>query len=80
MSKDDPQPPPIQPPADPAPGDAKQTVVEAPASEPKDPAAVALGSRGGKARAKKLDAQQRSDSARKAAKSRWRKGEPDPEA
>jgi len=32
----------------------------------KDPAAVALGRRGGEARAKKLTAEQRSESARKA--------------
>lgn len=79
MSKDDPQPPPTQQPAAKTPA-GKQAMVEVPAAEPKNPAAVALGSRGGKARAKKLDAQQRSDSARKAAKSRWRKGEGDPEA
>lgn len=42
----------------------------------KDPAAVALGRKGGlkggKARAKKLTAKQRSDIARKAAEARWK--------
>ena len=37
----------------------------------KDPAAKALGAKGGKARAAKLTAQQRSEIARKAAKKRW---------
>ena len=53
---------------------------EAPKSDPdagKDPAAVALGRRGGlkggKARAAKLTAQERSKIARKAAEARWRK-------
>jgi hypothetical protein len=44
--------------------------------EGKDPAAVALGRRGGlkggKARAKKLSAKQRSEIARKAAATRWK--------
>lgn len=39
----------------------------------KDPAAKALGSRGGKARAKKLTPEQRSEIAKKAAATRWRK-------
>jgi hypothetical protein len=43
----------------------------------KDPAAVALGRRGGlkggKARAKKMTAQQRSESAKNAAAARWKK-------
>jgi hypothetical protein len=39
----------------------------------KDPAAVSLGSRGGKARAKNLTAKQRSDIARKGAAKRWAK-------
>ena len=38
----------------------------------KDPAAKALGAKGGRARAAKLTAEQRSEIARKAAKSRWR--------
>jgi hypothetical protein len=44
----------------------------------KDPAAVALGRKGGlkggKARAEKLSANKRSEIARKAAESRWKKG------
>lgn len=46
-------------------------------NEGKDPAAVALGRKGGlkggDARAKKLTAKKRSEIARKAAKSRWQK-------
>jgi hypothetical protein len=45
----------------------------------KDPAAVALGRKGGlkggKARAEKLTTEERSESARKAAVARWRKSE-----
>jgi len=63
---------------------AKQLVEEAtgevPAVDPdagKDPAAVALGRRGGlkggKARAAKLTPEQRAESARKAARARWAK-------
>jgi hypothetical protein len=37
----------------------------------KDPAAVALGSKGGKARASTLDAEQRAGIARKAATKKW---------
>lgn len=37
----------------------------------KDPAAKALGAKGGKARALRLTAEQRSEIARKAAKKRW---------
>jgi hypothetical protein len=40
---------------------------------PKNPAAVALGRKGGEARAKNLTAAQRSDSARKAVAARWEK-------
>lgn len=40
----------------------------------KDPAAKALGKKGGKARAKKLTAEQRSKIASAAAAARWRKG------
>lgn len=40
--------------------------------EGKDPAAVALGRKGGKARAKVVSPQRRSEIARKAAKSRWK--------
>lgn len=46
-----------------------------PPARPKDPAAVALGRKGGlkggKARAASMTAEQRSDSARKAARARW---------
>ena len=38
----------------------------------KDPAAKALGAKGGKARAAKLSPERRSEIARRAAKSRWR--------
>ena len=41
----------------------------------KDPAAKALGAKGGKARAAKLTAEQRSGIAKKAAASRWKKGD-----
>jgi len=44
-----------------------------PESEGKDPAAVALGRKGGKARAEGLTAKRRKEIARKAAKSRWGK-------
>lgn len=48
---------------------------EEPAPPEKDPAAVELGRRGGlkggKARAKKLSAKERSEAARKAARARW---------
>ena len=37
----------------------------------KDPAAVSLGRKGGKASAKKLTAEQRQEKARKAANARW---------
>jgi hypothetical protein len=40
-------------------------------SEGKDPAAVALGRKGGKARAAALGKRKRAEIARKAAKSRW---------
>jgi hypothetical protein len=58
---------------------AKSIVDDATSDEPrpeKDPAAVSLGRRGGlkggKARAAKLTAEERSSIARKAAESRWR--------
>lgn len=46
---------------------------EPPEDDGKDPAAVALGKRGGKARAKSLTPEQRKAIAKKAAKSRWKK-------
>jgi hypothetical protein len=42
-----------------------------PDEQGKDPAAAALGSKGGKARAAKMTAEQRSEIARAAAKKRW---------
>jgi hypothetical protein len=42
-----------------------------PEDDGKDPAAKALGAKGGAARAKKLTAEQRSEIAKKAAKARW---------
>ncbi len=44
-----------------------------PESEGKDPAAVALGRKGGKARAEGMSARKRKEIARKAAQSRWKK-------
>jgi hypothetical protein len=42
----------------------------------KDPNAVALGQRGGKARSKKLSPEQRKEIAQKAARARWSKAKP----
>jgi hypothetical protein len=44
-----------------------------PKSEGKDPAAVALGRKGGKARAEGMSAKRRKEIARQAAKERWKK-------
>jgi hypothetical protein len=44
---------------------------------PKNPAAVSLGRKGGHARAKKLTAEERSESARKAVEARWEKQKAD---
>lgn len=46
---------------------------ETPDEQPKNQAAVELGSKGGKARADKLTAEQRKEAASKAAKTRWGK-------
>lgn len=46
---------------------------EKPPAEGKDPAAVALGSKGGKARAEGLSAKRRKEIAKKAAIKRWGK-------
>jgi hypothetical protein len=46
--------------------------VPTPESEGKDPAAVALGRKGGKARAKGMSATRRKEIARKAARTRWK--------
>jgi hypothetical protein len=51
-------------------GEAEDVVVD----DGKDPAAKALGKRGGAARAKSLTAEQRSEIAKKAAAKRWAKG------
>jgi len=61
---------------DEATGEAQEAAEETPpADEGKNPAAVALGrlggKKGGKARAAKLTKEQRSEIARKAARSRW---------
>ncbi len=45
----------------------------APKDDGKDPAAVALGKKGGAARAASLSKKKRSEIAKKAAKSRWKK-------
>jgi hypothetical protein len=47
--------------------------IPTPESEGKDPAAVALGRKGGRARAEKLTPAQRTKTARKAARKRWSK-------
>ena len=44
-----------------------------PADDGKDPAAKALGKKGGEARAAKLTAEERADIAQKAAAKRWNK-------
>lgn len=49
-----------------------ETVEESTSEEDKDPAAVALGQKGGKARAAKLSKKQRIEIASKAAKKRWK--------
>jgi len=46
--------------------------VPTPELEGKDPAAVALGRRGGKARAESMSAKRRKEIARRAAKARWK--------
>ena len=57
--------------------DATDPKPEEPTEDGKNPAAVALGrlggKKGGKARAKKLTPEQRSEIAKKAAKARWNK-------
>jgi len=62
-----------------------EAATEGEAPEPedgKDPAAVALGRKGGKkggpARAAKMTAEKRSEAARKAAVARWEKRQPSP--
>jgi hypothetical protein len=45
--------------------------ISTPESEGKDPAAVSMGKRGGKARAESMTPERRAEIARKAASSRW---------
>jgi len=63
----------------PPPSEAAQQVTPKPPVREKDPAAVSLGRRGGlkggKARAEKLTADERSEIGKKAAKARWGKSE-----
>lgn len=54
-------------------GEESEDYGRSPESEGKDPAAVALGRKGGAARAKGLSAKRRKEIAAKAAKSRWSK-------
>jgi hypothetical protein len=54
-------------------GQEQEDYGPSPESEGKDPAAVALGRKGGKARAEGLSARKRKEIARKAAQSRWGK-------
>ncbi len=44
----------------------------------KNPAAVALGRKGGKARAQKMTKEERSEAARSAVKARWAKAQTEP--
>jgi hypothetical protein len=54
-------------------GEETEDYGPAPESEGKDPAAVALGRKGGQARAEGMSAKQRKQIARKAARKRWAK-------
>ena len=54
-------------------GEEPEDYGPSPADQGKDPAAVALGSKGGKARAAGMSAQRRKEIAKKAAKRRWKK-------
>jgi hypothetical protein len=49
-----------------------EDVIPTPESEGKDPAAVALGRKGGKARAESMSAKRRKEIAKKAAARRWK--------
>lgn len=55
-------------------GEEPEDYGRSPESEGKDPAAVALGRKGGKARAEGMTAKRRKEIARKAAKTRWHAG------
>jgi hypothetical protein len=50
-----------------------EEIVSTPESEGKDPAAAALGRKGGAARAKSITAERRAEIARNAAKDRWKR-------
>jgi hypothetical protein len=52
-------------------GEEPEDYGASPESEGKDPAAVALGRKGGKARAATMSAEKRSEIAKTAAKKRW---------
>jgi hypothetical protein len=49
-------------------------IADAPADDGKDPAAKALGKKGGVARAAKMTPERRAEIAKKAAESRWTRG------
>lgn len=49
---------------------------ETPPDDGKDPAAKALGAKGGKARAEKMTPERRAEIARSGARARWRKNHP----
>ena len=53
-------------------GEEPEDYGPAPESEGKDPAAVALGRKGGKARAEGMSARRRKEIAKRAAKARWK--------
>jgi hypothetical protein len=48
--------------------------IRTPEAEGKDPAAVSMGKRGGKARAENMTPERRTEIAKKAARKRWSKG------
>jgi hypothetical protein len=54
-------------------GEEEDTRSPTPEQEGKDPAAVSMGKRGGKARAEKLSPEKRAEIARRAATTRWKK-------
>ena len=51
----------------------EQEEFDAPETQGKDPAAVSMGQRGGKARAEKMTPERRAEIAKKAAATRWKK-------
>lgn len=54
-------------------GEIEDDTTPTPEEEGKDPAAVSMGKRGGKARAAKMSPERRAEIARKAASNRWEK-------